>query len=75
MASVLMVLVVVVLIVLVAFLKLLEAVLIDVFLLLTETTGGILKTSLRSLLKIVHCKNVSYWYQMNPKVFSTLLHV
>ena len=46
MASVLLILVVVVLIVLVAFLKLLEAVLIDVFLLLTETTSEILQATL-----------------------------
>ena len=58
MASVLMVLVVVVLIVLVAFLKLLEAVLIDVFLLLTETTGEISQSTLRSYLKSVPRKNV-----------------
>jgi len=29
------------------------------FLLLTETTGEILQTTLRSHLKIVHCNNVS----------------
>ena len=46
MASVLMILVVVVLIVLVAFLKLLEAVLIDVFILLTVTTSEILQAML-----------------------------
>ena len=39
------------------------------FLLLTETTGEILQTTLHSYFQKLYTVKMSHWYKMNPNVF------